>query len=87
MKRSEAIKIIEETIKNTWLNGLADESPYLDENYCAFRILKMLEDNGFLPPLCERGFDRDGLSSKTPPSHRWEPENEPEDDLPRSGAV
>lgn len=37
-------------------------------------ILSLLENLGMLPPLCPRGFDHDGLASKTPPSHRWEKE-------------
>jgi len=40
----------------------------------AERILKEIEEAGMLPPICERGFGPDGLSRKTPPSHKWDPE-------------
>lgn len=83
MKRSEMVlKIAEFLIEPRYPDDPVEEANV---------ILSRLEKAGMLPPMCARGFDRDGLSSKTPPSNKWEPEQDNYEPLPwdgsRSGAV
>lgn len=66
MKRSEMVKKVQDL-----LNGGFDPCHTEDQ---ASDFLAKLEEFGMKPPMCERGFDRDGYASKTPPSYRWERE-------------
>lgn len=65
MKRSEMIKILEEEFFK-----------YDNFKSIAQKALSAVENNGMIPPMAPRGYDRDGLARKTPPQRKWEPEDE-----------
>jgi hypothetical protein len=69
MKKNNMLDLIQKIILQNSHSIVVSEAKRI-----ANHILNGIERAGMKPPLCERGFDRDGLASKNPPSYRWDKE-------------